>query len=103
VRSAHAGLHVAVIALANRQFDLAVDIADANLDAARQAENATLLSGFEAIRAESLQQLGQDRRAAQARRDSQFWSVLAFGNSQDLFVEAQAQIAGMAPTDGVVP
>ncbi len=96
VRSAHAGLHVSVIALSLGQFDVALDIADRHLADSRRAENATLVSGFQAVRAEALLRLGRAAEAKSARAESLHWAEYAFGSSPKAIAEAQRQIAGLA-------
>lgn len=95
VRAAHAGLHVGVIALSLGQFDAALEFADRHLPAAMQAENATLVSGFEAIRAEAFARLGRSGDAASARSRSLRWAAYAFGDPRAI-ERAQAEIAGLA-------
>lgn len=103
VRSAHAGLHVSVIALSLRQFEAALHIAGQHMQAARRAENATLVSGLQAVRAEALLRLGQQAEADDARRESLHWAVYAFGASGSAVADAQKQIAGLAASTETTP
>lgn len=103
VRAAHAGLHVAVVALSTGRFDSALTIADRHLPDARRAENATLVSGFQAIRAEALQRLGRAAEAETARQHSLRWAGYAFGASPQAIDAAQGQIAKLANIGGNAP
>ncbi len=96
VRSAHAGLHVSVIALSLGQFATALQIADRHLNDSRRAENATLVSGLQAVRAEALLRLGRTEEAKSARAESLHWAQYAFGSSPKAIADAQRQIAGLA-------
>ena len=96
VRSAHAGLHVSVIALSLGRFDVALALADRHLSDARRAENATLVSGLQAVRAEALLRLGRSAEAQSSRIESLRWAEYAFGSSPKAIADAQRQIAGLA-------
>lgn len=95
VRSAHAGLHISVIALSLGQFDAAISIADRHILVAQRAENATLVSGFQAVRAEAFLRLGRAAEADAARQESLHWAKYAFGASANI-TAAQSEIAGLA-------
>ena len=103
VRSAHAGLHVSVIALSLGQYDTAIVIADRHLDDSRHAENATLVSGFQAVRSEAFLRLGRAQDAQMARQESLRWARYAFGNSAQTIAAAQQQIAGLAGRAEITP
>ncbi|MXU65481.1 DUF2927 domain-containing protein [Oceanomicrobium pacificus] len=96
IRAAQAAMHLAVVALADGQNDIAFSLAEEALPAARAAENALLLSGLHAIQAAVFEARGQMQSAAAAQEDSLKWARFAFGPSSAAIREAQDQIDAFA-------
>ena len=93
IRSTHVALHLALFALKNGQIGLARRLADLHMPVARRSENAVVLSGLLAIKAEALLASGNIAPARKARIESLAWARYAFGDSDGDIARAQAEIA----------
>lgn len=93
VRAAHAGVHLAAVALAAGQFDIAVALSELHAPAARRGQNAILLAGLLSIKADALLALGDADIAAVARLDSLRWARYGFGDQDGALAREQADIA----------
>jgi hypothetical protein len=99
IRTTHVALHLALFALKDGRFETALDLADKHIPSARRAENAVVLSGLLAIKAETLLAAGEIAQARSARIESLAWARYAFGDSDGDIARAQAEIAAFNPND----
>ncbi len=97
VRSAQAGLHLALVALATKDFETVVQVVDRSIDPALEGQNAVLASGLYAVQSEALIGLGQTGAARDARLESLKWARLAFGDVNGVIASAQAKLEDFAP------
>ncbi len=97
IRTTHVALHLALFALKDGQFERALDLADRHIPSAQAAENAVVLSGLLAIKAETLLAAGDVPRARKARLESLAWARYAFGDRDGDIARAQAEIAAFNP------
>jgi hypothetical protein len=95
IRTAHAAVHVAAMALAGEQYDLAAGLAAEHVDAARAGQNAVLLAGLRSIEAEALSALGREEEARAARLDSLRWARYGLGDRDGALAREQAEIAAL--------
>ena len=99
IRTTHVALHLALFALKDGQFEIALDLANKHIPSARKAENAVVLSGLLAIKAETLLAAGDVPNARKARIESLAWARYAFGDSDGDIARAQAEIAAFNPNE----
>jgi hypothetical protein len=103
LRTAHAGVHVAAVALASGAFDDAVRLADRHAPAARGGQNAILLAGLLSLKAEALLGMGETPAARAARIDSLRWARYGFGDDDGALAREQAALAEVLRLDGEPP
>jgi len=99
IRTTHVALHLALFALKDGRFETALNLANKHIPSARRAENAVVLSGLLAIKAETLLAAGDIPQARRARIESLAWARYAFGDSDGDIARAQAEIAAFNPND----
>lgn len=99
IRTGHAAVHVAAMALAADQHDLALRLATEHVDAARAGQNAVLLAGLRSIEAEALAALGREEDASAARLDSLRWARYGLGDRDGALAREQAEIAAVLRLD----
>ncbi len=99
LRSAHAGVHVAAVALAAGKFDDTVRLADRHAPAARSGQNAILLAGLLSLKAEALLGLGEAPAARAARLDSLRWARYGFGDVDGTLAREQAALTAALEID----
>ncbi|MEM9429506.1 MAG: DUF2927 domain-containing protein [Pseudomonadota bacterium] len=97
IRTAQASLHLAMFALRRGDFEQALSLAESASEPARQGENAVLLSGLLAIRAEAHRNLGDKGQAQANRLESLKWARYAFGDVDGRIARAQAQLEALGP------
>ena len=95
LRTAQAGVHLAALALGTGQDAAAVGLAERHLPAARAGQNAILVAGLLAIRAQALAELGEEAAAQDARLDSLRWARYGFGDTDGALAREQAQLAAL--------
>lgn len=95
VRTAHAAAHVAAMALAAGQNELAARLAVLHLDAARAGQNAVLMAGLKSIEADGLLALGRTEEAQAARLDSLRWARYGLGDSDGALAREQAALTAL--------
>jgi len=100
VRAAHAGVHVAAIALASGRYETVVKLVDLHAPAATKGQNAILLAGLLSLKAEALLGLGADEEALQVRLDSLRWARYGFGDNDGALAREQAALVAMSPAGG---
>ncbi len=93
IRTAHSVVHIAVAALREEDFDLALSLANAHIDTARRAENAVILSSLLAIRSEALFGQRQIALARNARLESLAWARYAYGDADGKIADTERRIA----------
>lgn len=98
IRAAHVALHLALFSLRDGQLANAIALTNRHIPSARKAENAVVLSGLLAIKAEALRAAGRDTEARTARLSSLAWARYAFGDQDGDIARAQQQIADFSPT-----
>lgn len=96
VRTAQAGLHLSLVALAAKEFDTVESVVERSVDSALQGQNAVLASGLFAVQSEALIGLGRQSAAREARLDSLKWARLAFGDVNGVIASAQAKLEDFA-------
>jgi len=84
INAAHVDMQLAAIALSSGQNDQAIAFADRAIPVVRSAENAALLATLMLIKAEALQNAGQESQAAALRLDSLGWARYGFGAERDV-------------------
>jgi hypothetical protein len=99
IRTAHAAVHVAAMALAGDQNELAAGLAARHTNAARAGQNAVLLAGMRSIEAEALAALGREAEARTARLDSLRWARYGLGDRDGALAREQAEIAALLRPD----
>lgn len=92
IRAAHAGVHVAAVALAAGQFDATILLAERHAPAAVRGQNAILLAGLRSLQAEALLGLGAAQKARAARLDSLRWARYGFGDADGSLAREQAAL-----------
>jgi hypothetical protein len=97
VHEATVGVQIAAFALASGELDTALRIADRYVPVAEQAENATLLTDLEMVRAAALDGLGRPLEARQARAEAQAWGRYGLRDPDEVR-ERTAEIAALVPT-----
>lgn len=95
LRTAHAGVHVAAIAVAAGRFDDAVALSVRHAPAAVRGQNAILLAGLKSLEAEALLALGRTEEAQAARLDSLRWARYGFGDGDGALAREQAALAAL--------
>ncbi len=100
LRTAHAGVHVAAVALAAGQYDTVVRLVDRHAPAALTGQNAILLAGLLSLKAEALLNLKDGPGARAARLDSLRWARYGFGDDDGALAREQAEIAEFLRIDG---
>jgi hypothetical protein len=93
LRTSHAGVHVAAVALAAGRYDAAVALADRHAPSARSGQNAILMAGLLSLKAEALLGLGAAPEARAARLDSLRWARYGFGDGDGALAREQAALA----------
>lgn len=99
LRTAHAGVHVAAVALAAGKYDAALQLTDRHIAAARSGQNAILVAGLTSLRAEALLGLGETSAAQEARLDSLRWARYGFGDADGVLAREQAAITALLGID----
>ncbi|MEO0386073.1 MAG: DUF2927 domain-containing protein [Pseudomonadota bacterium] len=97
IRTAQASLHLAMFALRRGDFPQALSLAETATGPAEAGENAVLLSGLLAIRAEAHRNLGDVAAAQSNRLESLKWARFAFGDVDGAIARAEAQLAALGP------
>lgn len=97
IRTAQASLHLAMFALRRGDFAQALSLAETATAPAREGENAVLLSGLLAIRAEAHRNLGNEAASQSNRLESLRWARFAFGDVDGAIARAEAQLAALGP------
>jgi len=92
IRAAHAGVHVAAVALAAGRYDDTVLLAERHAPAAIRGQNAILLAGLRSLQAEALLGLGEADKARAARLDSLRWARYGFGDADGSLAREQAAL-----------
>jgi 8-oxo-dGTP pyrophosphatase MutT (NUDIX family) len=92
IRTAHAGVHVAAVALAAGQYDDTILLAERHAPAAIRGQNAILLAGLRSLQAEALLGLGEAEKARAARLDSLRWARYGFGDADGSLAREQAAL-----------
>ena len=96
LRTAQAGVHLAALALGTGQYAAAIGARRAARARRRRAgQNAILLAGLLAIKAEALAELGEAAAAQAARLDSLRWARYGFGDADGALAREQAQLAAL--------
>ncbi|MHA3914274.1 DUF2927 domain-containing protein [Halovulum sp. GXIMD14793] len=105
VRTTQAVLHLAIIALESARYDRTLELVAQAIPVAERGENAVLLSGLYAIRAEALLKSGDATRAQNARLNSMRWARYAFGDLNGAIARAQAALEEMggSPSRNATP
>ena len=88
-------MHLAALALGSGQYAAAVGLADRHVPAAQAGQNAILLAGLLAIKAEALAELGEAAEAQAVRLDSLRWARYGFGDADGTLAREQAQLAAL--------
>lgn len=96
LHAAHVAVHLAVYSLSAGRAEAAISQVDANVGAAREAENAALLATLLMVKAEALDELGRAQQARAVRTESLGWAQYGFG-STTIVRERLAEIAALAP------
>ena len=97
IRTAQAGLHLSVLALATKDFDVVLELVDRSIKPALMGQNAVLASGLYAVRSEALIGLGETEEATKARLESLKWARFAFGDTNGVIASAQAKLEEFGP------
>jgi hypothetical protein len=100
IRVAHAAVHVAVMALASDQPELALRLARENAGGARAGQNAVLLAGFATIKAEALAALDRGAEAQVARLDSLRWARYGLGDAGGALAREQTALKAQMQSNG---
>lgn len=95
VRTAQAGVHLAALALATGQYEMAITLADRHVPVAERAQNAILIAGVLSIKAEAQAALGQVVAARDTRLDSLRWARYGFGDTDGALAREQSQLAAL--------
>lgn len=93
---AHVDMQMAAFALSSGQYDAALLLTGAAIPAARQAENAGLLSTLLMIRSEALRLGGDTADAKAARRESLGWGRYGFKDDNDVRTRL-AEVEALSP------
>ena len=88
-------MHLAALALGTGQYAAAIGIAERHVPTAQAGQNAILLAGPLAIKAEALADLGEAEAAQAARLDSLRWARYGFGDADGALAREQAQLAAL--------
>jgi len=99
LRSAHAGVHVAAMAVAAGRNDDAIVLAQRHAPAAVRGQNAILLAGLKSLEAEALLAEGRMVEAQAVRLDSLRWARYGFGDGDGTLAREQAAIAALQRLD----
>lgn len=95
LRTAQAGVHLAALALATGQYDVAITLADRHVPVAIKAQNAILIAGLLSVKAEAEAGLGNAAAARATRLDSLQWARYGFGDIDGALAREQAQLAAL--------
>jgi hypothetical protein len=95
LRTAHAGVHVAAVALASGKDEVTVKLTQRHIPAARRGQNAILLAGLLSLEAEALLSLGRADEARETRIDSLRWARYGFGDDDGALAREQAALAAL--------
>lgn len=99
VRTAHAAVHMAAVALAAGENEVAIQLARTHVAGARAGRNAVLMAALRSIEAEALLALGELDAAREARVDSLRWARYGLGDGDGALAREQAQIAALLRLD----
>jgi hypothetical protein len=99
LRTAHAGVHVAAMAVAAGRNDDAIALAERHAPAAIRGQNAVLLAGLKSLEAEALLAEGRTAEAQAVRLDSLRWARYGFGDDDGALAREQAAIAALQRLD----
>ncbi|WP_112321472.1 DUF2927 domain-containing protein [Oceanibium sediminis] len=97
VRTAQAALHVALVALETRDYATAGQFADSALGAARDGQNAVLLSSLLAVKAAAMAAQGERAGARASQLDHLRWARYAYGDGNGERRRAQAELEALTP------
>ena len=96
VHAATVAVEVAAFMLRGGQPDVAINLIDQNLDAARKGQNAELLATLLMIKAEALESTGRFKEANRVRHESLGWARYGLGSDRRIRNHL-AEIAALAP------
>jgi len=96
IHAAHVDMQMAAFALSSGQLEGALLLTEVAIPAARQSENAGLLSTLLMIRSEALRLQGDTAGAKVARRESLGWGRYGFTDEADLRSRL-AEVAALSP------
>lgn len=99
LRTAHAGVHVAAMAVAAGRNEDAIALAQRHAPAAVRGQNAILLAGLKSLEAEALLAEGRTVEAQATRLDSLRWARYGFGDGDGALAREQAAIAALQRLD----
>ncbi|PZQ49211.1 MAG: ATP-dependent transcriptional regulator [Rhodovulum sulfidophilum] len=102
IRTAQAGVHLAALALAAGDYDVAILLADRHLPDAIAYQNAILAASLLSIKAEALAAQGDLPAAEAARLDSLRWARYGFGDTDGALAREQVALAA-AVAETVIP
>lgn len=97
IRTAQAGVHLAAFALAARDYDAAIRLADRHYPDALRYENAILAASLLSIKADALAGKGAEAAANAVRLDSLRWARYGFGDADGALARAQLALAASPP------
>jgi hypothetical protein len=103
IRTAHAAVHMAAVALAAGEPDVSVRLARIHAPGALAGQNAVLLAGLRSIEAEALLELGRIEEAREARLDSLRWARYGLGDVDGTLAREQAEIAELIGPGPTIP
>ena len=96
IQAANVGMQLAIFALSSGDATAVLDLTNANLAAAADAQNAALLSTLLFIKAEALDLLGRPAEARAVRLDSLGWGRYGFGSDAEVRARL-SEIAALSP------
>lgn len=99
LRTAHAGVHVAAMAVAAGRHKDAIELSARHGPAAMRGQNAILLAGLKSLEAEALLALGRTEEAQATRLDSLRWARYGFGDDDGALAREQAALAALQRLD----
>lgn len=96
VQAAHVSMQLAAYVLSSGRPEEAIRIADANLGAASQSQNAGLMAQLMLMKSTALDVLNRRAEAAVVRSEALGWARYGFGSSGEVRIRA-GEIAALAP------